>query len=78
VCRSSLHEISPMALFTKLAGQQTSDSVTNPMSYVALCHYESGISRPVKQHELQFLVRRQQPALFISTAPITCLTPLLQ
>ncbi|GFH25771.1 uncharacterized protein HaLaN_23786, partial [Haematococcus lacustris] len=28
----------------------------NPNQYVALGHYSSGIARPLKQHELQFLL----------------------
>lgn len=58
VVRASNHEISPQALYQKLTGSQGSTSASmNPFNYVALAHYESGVSRPLKQAELQQLVR---------------------
>jgi len=56
VTRASLHEVSPQSLFQKLIGQQTADPAINPFQYVALAHYDSGVSRPLKQHELQHLL----------------------
>ncbi len=56
VSRCGLHEISPKQLFQKLVGSATINPHTNPHSYVALCHFESGVSRPVNQIELQHLV----------------------
>mmetsp|Transcript_10945 Transcript_10945/g.23598 ORF Transcript_10945/g.23598 Transcript_10945/m.23598 type:complete len:769 (-) Transcript_10945:646-2952(-) len=53
VSRASNHEISPQALYQKLTGAQTKDPASNPFGYVAIGHYESGISRPLKQQELQ-------------------------
>ncbi len=57
VCRCALHEISPSTLFQKLVGSATLDEAYNPNGYVALSHFESGVSRPLKQAELQHLVR---------------------
>lgn len=58
VVRASNYEISPQALYQKLTGSQGSTSASmNPFNYVALAHYESGVSRPIKQAELQQLVR---------------------
>ena len=62
-CRSALHEISSQALFQKLTGQQNKDPQLNPFGYVALAHFESGVSRMVKQHELQDIVSLRRPAL---------------
>lgn len=59
ICRCALHEISPATIFQKLVGSATLDEEFNPYAYVALCHFESGISRPLKQQELQHLVSPQ-------------------
>lgn len=56
VSRCSLHEIGSQALYQKLTLQQTLDPVSNPYGYVAIAHYESGVSRPLKQAELQHVV----------------------
>ena len=54
--RASSAEISPQALFQKLVHGQSVPASAWP-GYVALAHYDSGVSRPLKQQELQQLVR---------------------
>ena len=56
VCRASPHECSPSAFYQKLVGMAMVDENRNPYGYVGLAHYDSGVSRPVKQHELQQIV----------------------
>ena len=43
-------------MFQKLVGMATLDDARNPYGYIALAHYDSGLSRPVKQQELQQIV----------------------
>ncbi|GAX74082.1 hypothetical protein CEUSTIGMA_g1532.t1 [Chlamydomonas eustigma] len=57
VVRASNHEISSQAVFHKLAGMQSANLDRNPFNYVALAHYDSGISRPLKQNELHQMLQ---------------------
>ena len=43
-------------MYQKLVGCAHIDESRNPYGYIALVHYNNGISRPVKQHELQEIV----------------------
>jgi len=56
VCRALPHECNPQTVYQKLVGCAHVDESHNPYGYLALVHYEDGISRPVKQHELQEIV----------------------
>lgn len=51
VAKQAQHDISAQALAHKLIGAQVA-SAQNPHNFVALVHYDSGISRPLKQQEL--------------------------
>ena len=69
VCRASPHECSPQAVFQKLVGMINVDESRNPYGYVALVHYDTGISRPIKQHELQDIVSDSMAADCLNTVP---------
>ena len=56
VARASPHECSPTAVYQKFVGMAVVDESRNPYGYIGLAHYDSGVSRPVKQQELQQLV----------------------
>jgi hypothetical protein len=56
VCRCGLHEVGPRQLYEKLVGASSFGALGNAAGYVALCHFESGVARPLKQDELQHMV----------------------
>eukprot|EP00955_Chlamydomonas_euryale_P044062 352800-Chlamydomonas_euryale.AAC.8 len=56
VTRAPTHEVGPQAVFRKLVGRVASTS-DNPNGYVAIAHYNNGVSRLLKEGELMELVR---------------------
>ena len=63
VCRMSAHELSGPGLYQKLIGSQNFVPKKNPFGYVALAHYKTGVSRPMRKPELQAVVRNSQDEL---------------
>ncbi len=49
-------ELTPQTVFQRFIGTHTADVKRNPFNYVALAHFDSGVSRPMKQGELQQIV----------------------
>ncbi|MEW5307453.1 MAG: hypothetical protein WDW36_009848 [Sanguina aurantia] len=57
VCKASASEVSSAAVLHKLCAAHVQDLSSNPLSYVAVAHYGSGVCRLLRRDELQALLK---------------------